>query len=80
MTPSAQAITYPGNNPISQIVNQLRIDLDRNGYVFGGLFIAERHDRGFNFGLLFAEAMPRDFKLQLFADMQIALDDARKLL
>ena len=51
------AISYPSSHPASQIMNKLRKDLDSQGFSFGCLFMAERHQDGSNYGLFFADGM-----------------------
>jgi hypothetical protein len=64
---------------VAAIINQLRIDLQKNGFVFGCLFMAERHADGLNFGIFFPDRMPADYRLGMLDDLQAALTEARKL-
>ena len=72
-------VMFPPSHPVVQAITRFRADLRRNGFAFGCLFIGEQVHGGTNFGILFAEEMPLEFRKQMLEDCQKALDEARNL-
>lgn len=72
-------VNYSAEHPLTRIVNNLRNDLLDNGFVFGCMFLGEVHDSGVNFGLFFPDKLPASVRKSLLDDLQIALNEARKL-
>jgi hypothetical protein len=62
---------------MKEIINQLRIDLVKQGFAFGALFVGIQSG---GFELLFADGMPTKLKLELISDLQRMVNDAKEQL